>query len=139
MNYLPSNIAAIREKWRESQKVFGERFGMSHTNVGRYEAGDYEPTVSFCLRLGALSGISVERLALTELAADEIPALPIGEGGAAIVREEKQAVATDVAAVFAALAALPGEVAELRKTVAALERKVDLMDGELLRAGVKKR
>ncbi len=143
MNYLPSNIAAIRGKWRESQAVFGRRFGMSHTNIGRYEGGDYEPTVSFCLRLAALTGISVERLATSALAADEIPGLAIGEGGALVLREPEvkyeKSPSADAAAILEALAVMTVELSEVRKRMQFLERKVELMDEELLRLGSKKR
>ncbi|MCF8245515.1 MAG: helix-turn-helix transcriptional regulator [Saprospiraceae bacterium] len=66
--------------------VFGDRFGMSRTNIGRYESGEYEASVSFCMTLAKLTGISIERLVLEKLKDDEIPPLPLGEGGEKFVK-----------------------------------------------------
>ena len=83
---LPANIALVRKRWKENQADFSERFGMSRTNLGRYESGEYEASVSFCMTLAKLTGISVERLVSTELTEDEIPPLPLGEGGEKFVK-----------------------------------------------------
>lgn len=83
---LPTNIVLIRKRWKENQAEFSERFGMSRTNLGRYESGEYEASVSFCMTLAKLTGISVERLVTEQLGEDEIPPLPLGEGGEKFVK-----------------------------------------------------
>ena len=159
MSYLPGNITTIRKRWRESMEAFGERFGMSRTNIGRYEASDYEPSVSFILKLAVLTGISVERLALSSLQPEEVPALPIGEGGEAMqVREPEDPArmappSNDIAALLEAIAALRSLVESereaathereennrLRKRVESIEKRLELLDTELLRLGGKHR
>lgn len=72
-------------------EVFGQRFGMSRTNIGRYESGEYEASISFCRKLSQLTGISMERLVGTVLLEEEIPPLPLGEGGEKFVAANEEA------------------------------------------------
>jgi transcriptional regulator with XRE-family HTH domain len=132
--HLSENLQSLRKRWKESQDDFGRRFGFGRGAVGKWEAGESEPPLAAMVEMERLSGVSILRLVTQELRADDFAPAP---GGAAVMREpeapyKKKEELTEVAALRAALA-------EMEKKMTMLERKIELMDTEMLRLSGRKK
>ena len=137
------NIQVIRRKWRESQEAFGARFGVGRSAVAKWESGDNDVSSSVLIALEDITGISISRILRDELTLEEIP--EIGQPPISMKATEKPTENPDTgtdpsAALLQALATLTAEVSELRKKMQLMEKRLDDVDGEVLRqAGKSKR
>ena len=129
---LGENIKTIRKKWGENQDDFSARFGMKRSNLSKIETGEIELSLSNCRLLSELTGININRLIDEELTLDDIPPLPIGEGGEMFVKkEDKKAEAAerepgefeDIKSLSAAVKELQEDMGSLRKLEAAMNDK----------------
>ena len=92
---------------------------MTRSNLSKLESGGFELSLANCRLLAKLTGIPMDRLIDAKLGNDEIPVLPIGEGGERLLGRAMEGKETDL-----------GEFADLRNLAAAV-REVQNEVGQL--------
>lgn len=125
--YLHDNIRLIRKKWGENQEEFSARLGMTRSNLSKLESGELELSLANCRLLSKLTGVTIDRLLDVQLDSDEIPVLPIGEGGeklqgkAASAKEEDLGEFADLRNLAAAVREMQNDVGRLKKLLTYVE------------------
>lgn len=56
------SLRSLRERRKVSRRVLSELCGLSKNQIGRYERGEREPTLSTLTQLADYFGVSVDRL-----------------------------------------------------------------------------
>ncbi len=163
--YLGNNIFMIRTHWKESQEVFGRRFGVGRSLVSKWEGGESDPGVSVLVQLEGLTGVPFarlvgERLAPEDLSSyqgqkedwsvavkdpeeDSVPRYKVQSSPASNSNDELlealKALRMALEAEREIAAAERAENARFRKEFELMKKRLELMDAELLRLAGKKR
>ena len=127
---LAENIRIVRKKWSENQDDFSNRLGMTRSNLSRIESGEVELSLSNCRLLSELTGISMNRLMDERLRLEDIPPLPVGEGGEKFLdrSESKEVVVEGELGDLADLRNLVAVVRELQMDVNSLRKLKHTLD-----------
>ncbi|MBK8566044.1 MAG: hypothetical protein IPN76_22560 [Saprospiraceae bacterium] len=164
--YLGNNILMIRTHWKESQEVFGRRFGVGRSLVSKWEGGESDPAVSVLMQLEGLSGVPFARLVGERLGPEDLPSYPKQKEEWSVVAKDPEedpmpipktpsspASSTTNDEMLEALKALRmvletereiaaserAENARFRKEFELMKKRIELLDAELLRLAGKKR
>jgi transcriptional regulator with XRE-family HTH domain len=162
--YLGNNILMIRTHWKESQEVFGRRFGVGRSLVSKWEGGESDPGVTVLVQLEELSGVPFARLVSERLGPEDLPSYPRQkEEWSSVARDPEEGqmpipktpspASTSSEELLEAIKALRiaieaereiaanerAENARLRKEFEMMKKRVELMDAELLRLAGKRR
>ncbi len=132
---LAENIRLVRKKWGENQDDFSNRFGMTRSNLSRIESGEVDLSLANCRLLSELTGISMNRLMDEQLTLEDIPPLPVGEGGEKFLdrsepREVKGERDLGDLGDLADLRNLVAVVRELQMDVSSLRKLKNMLDEE---------
>lgn len=150
--YLSKNLETIRKHLRENQSEFGERYGVGRSAVSKWEAGENEPPLRVLMALEELTGVPITRMLRDELNLDDL------DSSGVLLREPTQprpgyGSSDDLRTVLETLAELKKTLneeqaaaaaerevnARFRKEFELLKKKVELLDGELVRMAGKRK
>lgn len=67
MNYFPSNIKYLREKYNMSQNQLAKRLQVNHSTISRWESGDMGATVANAYDLAEIFNIPIAYLVGSDL------------------------------------------------------------------------
>ncbi len=162
--YLGNNILVIRTHWKETQEVFGRRFGVGRSLVSKWEGGESDPGVTVLVQLEELTGMPFARLVGERLSPEFLPSYPRQKAEwSAVARDPEEGpmptpkapspASTSNEELLEALKALRmaleaereiaanerAENARFRKEFELMKKRVELMDAELLRLAGKRR
>lgn len=156
---LANNIHLIRKWLRDSQEQFGSRFGVSRTAIAKWETGANEPPLSAVIALEELSGVPVIRLFKERLGMEELDLTkntilqePFGSDpysrktngtedstGSDDLLEILTSMRSMMEADREATAQERTENAEMRKRLQFLEKKIEMLDQEIVRLSTRRK
>ncbi len=151
--YLAENIQVVRKWLRDSQETFGARFSVVRSTVAKWEAGESQPPVEVLLTLQDLTGKTVAELVRTKITAGMLGKSDMVRDSGSGVYEKSEKLPSDIAALMEAIkslrslvesereiaAAAREENARLWKKVELMEKKLAMLDTEMVRQAGKKK
>jgi transcriptional regulator with XRE-family HTH domain len=151
--YLAENIQVVRKWLRDSQETFGARFNVVRSTVAKWEAGESQPPVEVLLTLQDLTGKTVAELVRTKITAGMLGNSDVVRDSGYGIYKKTEKLPLDVAALLEAVQSLRSlveseqeiaaaarvENARLWKKVEFLEKKLALLDTEIVRQAGKKK
>lgn len=140
---LGENMKTIRKRWGENQDDFAHRFGMKRSNLSKVERGEFDLSLQNAKLLSDLTGISMNRLMDELLALEDIPALPIGEGGEILLKVKDPAAPEYeksnplLIAILSSLEEIQMQLEKQKKENALLQERLKKLEDQVNKASMK--
>jgi putative transcriptional regulator len=59
---LKNSVREMRARFRFTQQDLADKIGVSRQTIGLIEKGDYAPSITLALKMGAVFGVPVEQI-----------------------------------------------------------------------------